>query len=233
MRIEIASLLDGARAARGWVVIIDVFRAMTTLAVALARGTAPVRIVGDPAAALQLRAGGVGDLCAGEVNGIRPPGFDFGNSPSELAEADLKGRRLILSTRAGAVGLEAATGAERLFTGAFINAAATARYIAAARPSHVMLVAMGWNGIERTDEDELCALYLRNLIEGRSPDAEAVRALVRAGPEAQKFGDPARPWFPAADLEWALAINRYDFAIEVRRQADGLWADIIPPAGTG
>ncbi len=224
MRIEIVSLLEGARAARGWVVIIDVYRAMTTLAVAFARGARAARIAADPAEALRLRSAGAGDLCAGEVDGRRPPGFDFGNSPSEMARADLEGRTLILSTRAGAVGLEAAVGAERLLCGAFVTAGATARRIAAARPPLVTLVAMGWSARERTDEDELCALYLRNRIEGRAPEPAAVRALALAGRESQKFGDPARPWFPRSDLDLALELDRFDFAIEVERDGTALTA---------
>jgi len=224
MRIEIVSLLEGARSARGWVVVIDVYRAMTTLATAFARGVRAARIAADPAEALRLRSAGAGDYCAGEVDGRRPPGFDFGNSPSEIAQAPLEGRTLILSTRAGAVGLDAAVGAERLFGGAFVNATATARFIAAARPPLVTLAAMGWSARERTDEDELCALVLRNLLEGRAADPAAVRALALAGRESQKFGDPAQPWFPRADLEMALELDRFDFAVEVVRDSIGLTA---------
>lgn len=230
VRIEIVSLLEGARSARGWVVIIDVYRAMTTLAVAFSRGARAVRIAADPAEALRLRSTGGGDLCAGEVDGRRPPGFDFGNSPSELSRAELQGKTLILSTRAGAVGLEAAVGAERLFGGAFVNAAATAQFIAAARSPLVTLAAMGWSARERTDEDELCALVLRNRLEGRTPDPAAVRALALAGGESQKFGDPAQPWFPRADLEMALDFDRFDFAVEVVRDSTGLTARRrVPP----
>jgi hypothetical protein len=43
-------------------------------------------------------------------------------------------------------------------------------------PDQVSLVAMGDNGITRTDEDELCAIHLRNRLEGRPGDADAMRA---------------------------------------------------------
>ena len=42
--------------------------------------------------ALALRDDGVGDMCVGEVGGMRPEGFDFNNSPSQISGADLRGK---------------------------------------------------------------------------------------------------------------------------------------------
>lgn len=62
------------------------FRAFTTAAVALARGAQKIILTAEPEEALALRAAGLGELCMGEVGGVRPPGFDFGNSPFEPAD---------------------------------------------------------------------------------------------------------------------------------------------------
>ena len=80
---------------------------------------------------------------------------------------------------------------------------------------------MGWAGRERTDEDEQCAFYLRNLLQGREPNPLAVRSLVMAGLESQKFGDPNQPHFYAEDRDLALDINGADFAIRIAEE-DGL-----------
>jgi 2-phosphosulfolactate phosphatase len=88
-------------------------------------------------------------------------------------------------------------------------------------PPLVTIVAMGQAARQRTDEDEQCALYLRNLLQGRRPDPEAVRTLVLAGQEAQKYDDPTQPHFHPQDRMLALSIDRYPFAIRVRRE-DGL-----------
>jgi 2-phosphosulfolactate phosphatase len=61
----------------------------------------------------------------------------------------------------------------------------------------------------------LCALHLRNILEGRPGDPGAVRALILAGGEVARFDDPAYPHNPR-DLEVALDFDRYDFAIRVR-----------------
>ncbi len=218
MEIRIESLLEGAKRARGTVVIVDVFRAFTTAAVALARGADRIVMVPGIEEALRLRDQGVGEICVGEVNGIKPERFDFGNSPHEMMQASLQGKVVIQSTRAGTTGAAAATGAEAIYAGSFIVAEATAEAIRRDDPRQVTIVAMGWNARVRTDEDELCALYLRNLLQGRRPEPEAVRKLVLAGGEAAKFGDPKQPHFHREDLEIALEINKYDFAIRVVKE---------------
>jgi 2-phosphosulfolactate phosphatase len=42
-----------------------------------------------------------------------------------------------------------------------------------------------------------------------------VRHLILAGREVLRFRDPARPWLHPEDVDIALAIDRYDFAIRV------------------
>ncbi len=224
MEIRIESLLEGARRAQGTVVIVDVFRAFTTAAVAFARGARRIIMVAEPPEALALKARGLGDLCVGEVNGIRPEGFDFGNSPFEMTGADLQGKTVIQSTRAGTVGVTAAAGASEIYVASFVVAQATARAILQSDPPLVTLVAMGWNANLRTDEDELCALYLRNLLEGRNPDTDALRQLVQASGQVAKFYDPAQPHFHPEDCEMSLDIDRFDFAIRVAREDDLLVA---------
>lgn len=215
MEVRIDSLLEGAARAAGTVVIIDVFRAFTTAAVALARGAEKIVMVADVEEALALRRQGVGQVCMGEVGGHAPPGFDHGNSPHELSAADIAGRTIIQRTGAGTQGIVAARGAARLYAGSLITAAATARAVRMGAPDLVSLVAMGNRTIARTDEDELCAMHLRNLLEGRPGDAQAVRRAILAGGEAPTFGDPAGPHRHAEDLTIALDISRYDFAVRV------------------
>ncbi len=224
MEIRIESLLEGARRAQGTVVIVDVFRAFTTAAVAFSRGARRIIMVAEPPEALALKIRGLGDLCVGEVNGIRPEGFDFGNSPFEMTGADLEGKTVIQSTRAGTVGVTAAAGASEIYVASFVVAQATARAILRDDPPLVTLVAMGWNAGVRTDEDELCALYLRNLLEGRNPDPDALRQLVQASGQVAKFYDPAQPHFHPEDCAMSLDINRFDFAIRVAREDDLLVA---------
>ena len=178
-------------------------------------------LVAEVEEAIALRDQGIGELCVGEVGGMRPEGFDFNNSPSELSAADIEGKTIIHSTRAGTVGMVAATGADRLYGGSLAVASATVEVIRRNEPDLVTIVAMGSEGRVKTDEDEQCAFFLKNLFQGRRPDHEAVRTLVLAGEESQKYDDPTKPHFPPEDREMALTIDSHDFAVRVERE-DGL-----------
>jgi 2-phosphosulfolactate phosphatase len=166
----------------------------------------------------------------GEVRGRRPPGFDFGNSPFEASEAELAGKTIVQRTGAGTQGIVAASGAERLYAASLVTASATVRAMLAGLPAQITLVAMGNNTVVRTDEDELCAIHLRNLLEGRPGDAEAVRRVILAGGEIAHFADTARPHMHPRDLDIALDVDRYDFAIRVTVENGWPTARIDGPA---
>jgi 2-phosphosulfolactate phosphatase len=216
MQISIHSLLEGAERASGCVAVIDVFRAFTTAAVALANGASSIVMVRTVEEALALRDAGIGQICMGEVRGRAPLGFDLGNSPFEISGIDFGGKTIIQRTSAGTQGIVAAANQSvRLYAASLVNAEATVRELLSGSPDQVSLVAMGDSGLERTDEDELCAIYLRNRLEGRSGDPDAVRRLILSGGEVGRFRDPARPYLHPGDVDIALDIDRYDFAIRL------------------
>src|SRR5581483_5165906 len=102
-----------------------VIRATTTLTVLLDGGCARVLVAdGIPAGRTFAAASPGAYLLAGEVGGLRPPGFDFGNSPVELASADLNGRAVVFSTTNGTRALHACRGAGAILAGALRNAQA-------------------------------------------------------------------------------------------------------------
>src|SRR5919106_6937592 len=109
MEIRLGSLVRDAREAEGTVIIIDVCRAFTTAAIAFDHGATQITLVAEVEEALDLHDRGIGDLLMGEVDGKRPEGFDFGNSPYEISQVDLTGKTLVQSTRAGTVGVASAT----------------------------------------------------------------------------------------------------------------------------
>jgi 2-phosphosulfolactate phosphatase len=230
VEISIHSLLEGATQATGTVAIIDVFRAFTTAAVALANGASAIVMVSSVEEALALRDAGVGQICMGEVRGRAPDEFDFGNSPFEVSEVNFGGKAIIQRTSAGTQGIVAANRADRLYATSLVTVNATARAMLAGSPKQITLVAMGDNGINRTDEDEVCAIHLRNRLEGRPGDRRGVQRLVLAGGEVGRFHDPARPHLHPQDVDIALDIDRYDFAIRVEYEDGRPVARIEKPA---
>ena len=220
MEITVRSLIRGAQESQGIAVIIDVFRCFTTEAVAFDRGAEKIILVSEIEEARELRERGLGHILMGEVGGKRPEGFDYGNSPFDLMHANLRGKTIIQSTRAGTVGVTNVSEADVIYGGSLAVAGATARAIASHKPEKVSLVAMGLEGKIKADEDEQCALYLRNLLQGRKPDKDSVRALILAGEESQKYDDPSLPQWPPEDRMMALDIDSYNFALRIVREDD-------------
>ena len=100
MEIEILHLIEGARAARGTAVIIDVFRAFTVEAWLAQQGAAHIIPVGDKQIAYDYKQAHPDAVLVGERLGKILPGFDYGNSPSQLEHADLTGKTVIHTTSA-------------------------------------------------------------------------------------------------------------------------------------
>ncbi len=218
MEVRLDSLLRGAQEAQGEAIIIDVFRAFTTAAIAFDRGAERIVLVAEVEEALALQRQGVGDILMGEVDGTKPDGFDFGNSPHEISLADVSGKTIVQSTRAGTVGVAAASQAEVIYLGSLVVAQATVDAIHAENPGIVSIVAMGDQATVRNDEDEQCGLFLRNLMEGRTPDGAAAARLIMEGGATQKFFDAKQPQYHPRDVDLALEVNRYPFAMKVTRE---------------
>ena len=214
MRVEVLDFVAGARAARGSVVVIDVFRAFSTACYATAAG-ARVVPVADIDAALALGRRHPDWLLAGERHGRDLPGFHFGNSPARIAAAPLAGRTLVHTTHAGTQGLTQAAAADEVLTGSLVNAAAIVRYLLRRAPAVVTIVRMGHEARERSVEDDLCAEILATRLAGRGYDTAGVAARLRAAPAAAKFFDPAATWAPQEDFELCAAVDRFDFVLRL------------------
>lgn len=123
---------EPARMARTVYIVVDVIRATTTLCVFFERGCRQVKVAGSIAAArasARLATSGANQplpLLAGEVGGLAPPGFNYGNSPAEFAALDLGGRVVIFATTNGTRALHACVGGGAVLVGAFRNATAVA-----------------------------------------------------------------------------------------------------------
>jgi len=225
--LQVVSLdfVAGARAARGVVVVIDVFRAFSTACYAIDAGAAAIHPVSAEDRARELKARNPDWWLMGERHGRPLPGFELGNSPTDVLAAPIAGRTLLHTTHAGTQGLVAATHAEEVLTGSLVNAAAIVRYLQRRRPAQVSLVRMGHEARERCAEDDLCAALVEARLRGWTPpvaSAQQVRELLRDAPAAQKFFDPACDWAPAMDFEFCTALDRYDFVLRLTQRDSGL-----------
>ena len=168
-----------AAEARGITIVIDVIRAFTVAANALAGGASRLWLVCTTDEAFALRAHEPGALLAGEIRGRLIPGFDFNNSPALMAKAHIAGRLLVQRTGAGTQGAVNAAHSRHLLMCSLVNAKATARYasaLATETGEHVTLLPTEKpNDAFPLTEDDFCADYLEALITG-SNDAPQVLA---------------------------------------------------------
>jgi 2-phosphosulfolactate phosphatase len=217
VQIDVFDHVAGAREARGIAVVIDVFRAFSVAAYAFDAGAARVLPVAEIEDAKALGRRFPGAVLAGERHARRLPGFDIGNSPTEVRALGLQGKVLVHTTHAGTQGLVNATGADEVLTGAFVNISAVCRYIRARAPQRVSLVRMGHEARERCAEDDLYAECLRLLLLGEPAPLGEVRERLRTAPAAAKFFDPACDWAPRDDFEYCTDVDRFDFVLQLKR----------------
>jgi len=179
VKVDVAELPPASAPERPCLVV-DVLRATSTIAVLMGRGIERVYPASsiDSARALRAQLGGGPWLC-GEVNALPPEGFDFGNSPSEFADAALPGPRVVMATTNGTPALLACAGAPLVMAAAPLNASACVT-LALEAGHDVLVVAAGRHG-EAADDDTLAAALLaaRLVAAGAEADAGAARAIER------------------------------------------------------
>lgn len=205
------------------VVVIDVLRSFTTAAVALARGARAIYPVEGNGAAMALMDTLSTPVSVGAVAGGDPaPGFDFGNSPSHLMQADLTGRNIVMSTAAGVRGLQRFGQARQLYAASLVCARATAAAIRSAGAEEVCFVITGeW--VDRDgDEDIACADYIEALLNDAQTPPEPFAQRVRDSDFGQRFTAGTWPNLPLADLELAAHTDLFDFAMPVQREGGQL-----------
>lgn len=203
--VNILRFIEGAKRARGLTVIIDVFRAFSLECYLYDMGVERIRPVGTIEEAFSLRQRIQNSILIGERHGKKCDGFDYGNSPSTILKKDVAGKTIIHTTSAGTQGIVNAGYASEIITGSLVNAKAVAEYIIARQPQTVSLVCMGNGGVKPAPEDELCAEYIKSLLEGKEflEIEQRVSNLKNNGGE--HFFDKSRQnIFPEADLSLKL-----------------------------
>lgn len=178
MRVHVAFTLAEVSAAQT-AIVVDVLRATSTIAQALAGGYERVLCCAEIDEARSLRqARGEGAL-AGERECVRIPGFDLGNSPADFVEPIAK--TVILTTTNGTRALIAAgAAADRVFAASLLNLAAVAAR-ARGLGGDVTILCAGVLG-EFAMDDAYCAGRIVDLIDGEPSDG--ARAALRL---AQSF----------------------------------------------
>jgi 2-phosphosulfolactate phosphatase len=219
MIVHRRSLLGGAAGARGVAIIIDVLRAFSCAALMFRYGITGLVLVRTPEEALAWRDRHPRSLAAGEVKGERVTGFDLGNSPRDIVEKGdefFRGRTVALRSSAGTQGaLEASVTADRVVLGSYMTAAATARYIQRdeSAAAAATIVAMGFEGVDTSVEDERCGDYLEHLLTGSPYDHVAALWECMNDASIAKSLNGEHSYRSRDDIILALQRDLFDFAM--------------------
>ena len=152
-------------------IVVDVLRATSTIAQALARGYGRVLCCQEVEEARAIAAEHPGAKLAGERKTVRIDGFDFGNSPAELAASEPADTLVLTTTNGTRLLLAAAARCETVLVGSLLNLSAVA---AAARESdEVVIMCAGVLG-ELTVDDAYCAGRIAEAIGGEHHDSAVV-----------------------------------------------------------
>ncbi len=220
----------------GVAVVIDVLRASTTIAQALAAGAEAVMPFGEvadaKAYAANLPPGSF--LLGGERGGVRIEGFDLGNSPLEYTPDMVSGRTVLFTTTNGTKALKQCELAERIVIGSFANMDAIAKEVGeTSLPVH--LVCAGTEGA-MSAEDVLCAgglisdlqrLRGRKILTDNDANRLAFELYVSHSESEASFLEALRESAGGrnlgalgyeADIKWAAKRNRFQIVPEYNRE---------------
>jgi 2-phosphosulfolactate phosphatase len=230
MRVHVAFTPSEAAAAELGIVV-DVVRATSTIAQALASGYRRVLCCAEVEQARALRLSlGEEAVVGGERDAVRIEGFDVGASPREFLEP--RAQTLVLSTTNGTQAiLAAAERCDEVVLGSLLNLDAVAR--AARAADEVAILCAGYKGAFAFD-DAYCAGRIVAALGGaeRTDAANAAAILARAYPRALD-GLNARTYGPPgleADIEWCARESVLDIVPRLAGVIDGAAEVVSAPA---
>ncbi|HYG01363.1 MAG TPA: 2-phosphosulfolactate phosphatase, partial [Chryseosolibacter sp.] len=109
------------------IVVVDILRATSCMTTAFAHGVESIRPFAKLDECLAMK--GNGYFTAGERDGKKVEGFDFGNSPFEYMHDSIKGKRIAFTTTNGTLAIARSEGAKQILIGSFLNLSALTEHL--------------------------------------------------------------------------------------------------------
>lgn len=125
------------------VVVVDILRATSCMTTAFAHGIATIAPFAKLEDCLAMKEKGF--YTAGERDGKKVDGFDFGNSPFEYQDPLLRGSRIAFTTTNGTQAIAKSHGASEIIIGSFLNLSAVAAHLKTLT-NNILVVCAGWKG---------------------------------------------------------------------------------------
>lgn len=125
------------------VVIVDIFRATTSICYGIENGAEAIIPVAEVDECLAYRDKETDYLLAAERNGEVVEGFDFGNSPFSYTQEKVAGKTIVLTTTNGTYALHMSRHAKKVVIGSFLNLTALCNWLKM-QNENILLVCAGW-----------------------------------------------------------------------------------------
>lgn len=216
MNVEIKSCVQGAREAEGIAIIIDVLRASSTMITILANGARCIYPVETPEKALKLKKRIPNSILGTDSRKLRGLGY-YDNSPITFLNIDIKNKNVILMTHNGTRGVVNAKQAKEIWVASFLNAKFVVDEIKKHQNTKVTLVPMGEYN-EKSIDDELCAKFIKDCIEGKDPDFLKIKQKIKKTNIYQYLLKTGRK----QDAEFCLKLNYYNIIPKASRMNGNL-----------
>lgn len=176
MKVQIVSGRSDAEIVDGTAVLVDIFRATSTIPVIFLRGAERIIPFAKILEARKFSKNNENVITIGERYGIRIPGFDYNNSPGDISEVDLKGKTVAFTSTNGTRALKNLTNAEEIVTSSFINHSATVKWL---KTKENIWIVRSDRPDGKSQEDEIYSNFLRESLETGKPDIESYLDSVR------------------------------------------------------
>lgn len=217
MQINIYSPDCDASRIHGFTIVVDVLRAFSVSYFINENRPKKYIVIDSVEKAFELKGRIPNSLLIGERQGVKVPGFDYGNSPTEIVNKDFSDKTVIHTTTAGTKGLLAQNLANDVVVGSFVNAQALLDYINRKNLTTVNIYCTAPRNEVNGEEDYCFAEYIKALILHRPFDfAQAVEKMKKG--TGKGFSDTG--FAPYTDFTYCMELNRYDSVLRVKRESE-------------
>jgi 2-phosphosulfolactate phosphatase len=156
-------------------VIIDVFRATSTIVAALDNGASRVIPVSAVDECIRIGKEIENSITAGERDGKVAEGLQHGNSPLEYPKEFIQGKTLVLTTSSGTRLLHMVKGADSIVIGSFLNLTAICKCLIA-QQKPVLLGCAAWKDRFNLEDTLFAGAVVNRVAEHFSIQCDSARA---------------------------------------------------------
>ncbi|MDC7225930.1 MAG: 2-phosphosulfolactate phosphatase [Spirochaetales bacterium] len=218
MKINIIAPDSNTEKIEGFTIVVDVFRAFSTAYYIQEKNPLKYILSESIEHSWQLKNANKNSILIGEREGYKIEGFNFGNSPTEIAGSDFSRNVVIHTTTNGTRGVLAQPVDNEVVVGSFVNLQALLNHIYDNKIQTVNIYCTAPKDTLYGEEDWVFADYLKARLTGENSSFEDVIVKLRNGTGR---GFVEETFAPYTDFLMCMDINRFDFILR-RKLINGL-----------